>query len=262
MFAKVAFLGRSRQPVTPLESVYFYTLHKCASALFSDYVLKHVRGLRLVDYADQFYKGLLVENVTFEERGFVYGPIRLSTGPPSTEYSRLVEPVSSTDFVRDKLAIFVIRDPRDILVSAYYSFGYSHGFSEEKEIQEQQQRVREAIQSKTIDDYVLEIAPWMLTHFQTVDRLAQACERGIVLKYEDMVNNWDKFSSELTRYLDLGRKTLRRGYKQSRPRKKEDLTSHRRFGKTGAYKEKLLPSTVNGLNLIFAPVLTRFQYET
>jgi len=63
--------------------VYFYTPHKCASGLFSDYLLKNVKGLRLVDYSDHFYNGVPVDDPTFEERGFVYGPIRLSTGPPS-----------------------------------------------------------------------------------------------------------------------------------------------------------------------------------
>src|SRR3954467_281701 len=52
-------------PTLP-ESVYFYTLHKCASGLFSDYVLKNARGLRLIDYADQFYNGV-PSDLVFEE---------------------------------------------------------------------------------------------------------------------------------------------------------------------------------------------------
>src|SRR5947209_5962028 len=150
MFEKLRFFRKSEGAEIPPESVYVYTLHKCASGLFSDYLLKNVRRLRLIDYADQLYNAAPLEAVTFEERGFVYGPIRLSTGPPSLMYSQLIEPVSKTEFVRDKRAMFVIRDPRDILVSAYYSFGYSHGFSEVKEIREQQQRLRELIRGKTI----------------------------------------------------------------------------------------------------------------
>jgi hypothetical protein len=255
-------ISRFRAPPIIPESVYFYTLHKCASGLFSDYVLKNARGLRLIDYADQFYNGVPSDHLAFEERGFVYGPLRLSTGPPSAMYSKVIEPVSKTEFVRYKRAIFVIRDPRDILVSAYYSFGYSHGLSAVKEIQEQQQRVRDFIRSRSIDDYVLEFAPPMLIYFQTVDRLAQACERGTVLKYEDMINNWKKFSCGLIKYFDLDRRTLRRAYKLSRPKEKEDQGSHRRSGKTGGYKEKLLPPTVDALNQLFAPVLARFGYDT
>jgi hypothetical protein len=33
------------------ESIYFLTLHKCASTLFSDFILKNIIGLRHIDYA-------------------------------------------------------------------------------------------------------------------------------------------------------------------------------------------------------------------
>jgi len=247
--------------LTRPESVYFYTLHKCASSLFSDYVLKNVKHLRLVDYAARIYKGDPVERVTFKEKGFIYGPIRLSTNPPSVIYNRLTEPASRSDFIRDKIAIFLIRDPRDILVSTYYSFGYTHEFSIVKEIEERQRQTRELIRSKTIDAFALEIANATLTHFHIIDRLSQACNRGIVLKYEDMIDNWEKFSSGLTKYLEIGRKTLRHTYALSRPLENETETGHRRSGKPGAYKNKLLTSTVHALNIIFASVLTRFQYQ-
>ncbi len=261
MSGKLRSFIKSIRLTAPPESVYFYTLHKCASSLFSDYVLKHVRHLQLVDYMDRFYNGEPVERLTFEEKGFIYGPIRLSTGPTSTIYNRLIEPASRIDFVRDKVAIFLIRDPRDIVVSSYYSFGYTHEFSSVKEIEDQQRQMREFIQGKTIDTFALEIANTWLEHFHTVERLANACRRGIVLKYEDMIYDWEKFCSGLTKYFDLGRRTLRRTYKVSRPLENERETGHRRSGKPGAYRDKLLPSTVDTLNTIFAPIYARFNYK-
>src|ERR1700730_15019273 len=261
MFGKVHSSIKSVRLVTSPDSVYFYTLHKCASGLFSDYVLKNVRGLRLMDYADRFYKGDPVECVTFKEKGFIYGPIRLSTGPPTVIYSRFVEPASDIDFIRDKIAIFLISDTRDVLHSFYYSFGYTHEFSTVKEIEEQQRKTRELVLCKTIDAFALEAANATLNHFHTIDRLSQACNRGIVLKYEDMIDNWEKFSSGLTKYLNIGRKTLRHTYKRSRPRQNEEQASHRRCGKPGGYVDKLPRSTIEVLNIVFAPVLTRFHYE-
>jgi len=214
-----------------------------------------------MDYADRIYNGYPVECVTFEENGFIYGPIRLSTGSPSAIYSRFVEPASRIDFICDKIAIFLIRDPRDILVSSYYSFGYTHEFSTVKEIEEQQRQTRELIRDKTVDAFALEAANATLNHFHAIDRLAHACGRGIILKYEDMIYNWEKFSSGLTTYLDIGRRTLRHTYKLCRPLENERDTGHRRSGKPGAYKRKLLTSTVDALNIVFAPVLTRFHYE-
>ena len=111
-----------------------------------------------MDYEDRFYNGDPVECVTFEAKGFVYGPLRVSYPPHSMFYIRFVEPASRTDFVRDKIAIFFIRDPRDILVSSYYSFGYTHGFSPVRQIEAQQRQAQGLIQRKTIDAYALEAA--------------------------------------------------------------------------------------------------------
>ena len=261
MFGKFQSFSKSIRLTAPPESVYFYTLHKCASSLFGDYVLKHVRGLRLMDYADRFYNGDPDECVTFEDKGFIYGPIRLSTGPTFPIYNRLIEPASRPDFIRDKIAIFLIRDPRDIVVSSYYSFGYTHEFSSVREIEQQQRELRENIRRTTIDAYAVDCARFFVRPFQTIDILAQACTRGIILKYEDMIYDWEKFSAGLTKYLDISRKVLRQIYQRSRPRQNEEQASHRRCGKPGGYVDKLPRSTIEVLNITFAPILTRFDYE-
>jgi Sulfotransferase domain len=258
VFMWLPFRRKSRLPP---KSVYLYTLHKCGSGLFSNYLLKNINGLRQVDYEYQFFTGEAVDEITFEKRGFVYGPIRLSTGPPLTVYHRVTEPVSRTQFVRNKIAIFVIRDPRDILVSAYYSFGYTHGLSVVEEIREVQEKERTRIQSITIDDYVVATAPAWLHHFGILDRLVRACRRKTVLKYEDMIDNWEKFASGFTRYVEVSPAALQGAYERCRPMEKEDPTAHRRSGKTGAYREKLQTSTIAALNQILAPVLTRFNYQ-
>ena len=243
------------------ESVYFYTLHRCASSLFSGYVLRNVRGLRLIDYEDRLYNGEPVDPMTFEKRGFIYGPIRLSYRPQSLIYKTFVSHVSRTDFIRGKIAIFFIRDPRDLLVSSYYSFGYTHGFSKVKQINEQQCELRDKIRRKTIDTYALEQAKQLLICLQTADALVRTCRRGLVLRYEDMICNWQKFSSALTMELDFDEPVLCQTYDLSRPLDKENLTSHRRSGRPGAYREELSASTVAALNVLFAPVFARYQYE-
>ena len=261
MFGKFQSFIKSRLLATRPESVYFYTLHRCASSFFSDFVLKNVRHLRLMDYADRMYNGDPVECVTFKERGFIYGPIRVSTGPESIMYTQFIEPVSRSEFVRDKIALFLVRDPRDIVVSSYYSFGYTHEFSNVREIEQQQRELRENIRRTTIDAYAVDCARFFVRPFQTIDTLTQACTRGILLKYEDMIYDWEKFSSGLSKYLDIGPKRLRQIYTLSRPLENERDTGHRRSGKPGAYKQKLSVSTVEELNSILAPVLTRFRYE-
>ncbi len=243
------------------ESVYFYTFHKCASSLFSSYILKNIEGLCHIDYAEQIYKGENVDNVIFEKEGFIYGPIRLSVSPNYSVYEKLVKPASTNDFIKNKIAIFLVRDPRDILVSDYYSSGYTHGFSPVEEIQKAQKQRRNQVQSQSVDEFVLDNSSKVLSDFKTVDKLSKACNQGIILKYEDMIDNWDYFTKGLTKYIEIKEKVLTEIYKRSRPREKEFKMSHRRSGKPGNFRSNLNTSTVTFLNTKFEAVLEQFQYD-
>jgi hypothetical protein len=242
------------------ESVYFYTFHKCASSLFGGYVLKNVQGLRHVDYASRIYSGEKIDKIVFEENGFVYGPIRLSASPRSPVYKKLVEPACDVDFIRSKIAIFLVRDPRDILVSLYYSFGYTHGLSSVDGIREIQEQSRGEIQRQTIDEYALESAHSIVGNFETLDKLSKACTRSVVLRYEDMIDRWDCFVEGLTKYLEIKPTVLTQIHQKSRPREKEDQESHRRSGKPGEFGSKLKEPTIASLNTTFQDVLGRFGY--
>ena len=244
------------------ESVYFYTFHKCASSLFSGYVLKNVKNLTHVDYAMQIYSGKMNadEKLIFEE-GCLYGPIRISADPMSPVYKRLVAPTSKHEFIQDKIAIFCVRDPRDILISSYYSFGYIHGFSPVKEIRERQETIRDRIKSQSIDEYVLESVDTQIELFETLHNLANACERCVILKYEDMINNFHLFITQLCKYVAIEENVIHEIYKRSRPQLKEDIHAHKRSGQTGGFRSKLKEQTIEALNSKLEKTLETFKYE-
>lgn len=243
------------------ESVYFYTFNKCASTLFSGYVLKNIDGLKHVDYADEIYNGKLYERLIFEKNGFVYGPVRFTANPVSPVFKLLVEPLSSDEFIRNKIAIFLVRDPRDILVSGYYSFGYTHGYSSVAVIQKEQQKLRESIQNMTINEYVEKAANDLKVNFDTFIKLRNACERNVVLKYEDMLTDWDYFVANLTKYTQIKHAVIEQMYVNSRPRKKEEITSHRRSGIPGDFRNKVDKNSITFLNNLFGPILNSLEYE-
>jgi hypothetical protein len=243
------------------ESVYFYTFHKCGSSLFSGYVLKNVEGLRHIDYAGMIYRGERVEKVEFADTGHVYGPIRLSADPVSPVYSAVVRPLSDEDFIRDRIALFMIRDPRDILVSAYFSFGFSHGFSPVARIREREESFRNEIQGKTIDQYALDTADRIAGNFATLKRLRQACPRATVLRYEDMIEKFDEFIGSFTRYLKLSDAVIDEMYRRSRPQPAESVAAHRRSGKVAGFRSKLRPETIDILTEKFRPIFLDFSYE-
>jgi len=81
-----------------------------------------------------------------------------------------------------------------------------------------------------------------------------------VLRYEDMINDFDVFISGLTDVLDLSEKTQQQIFLKSRPRTSEDIHAHKRSGKTGGYKEKITPETIEILNEKFSDVIEQYGY--
>jgi len=243
------------------ESTYFFTFHKCASTLFSGYVLKKIIGLRHADFDLWITHGKQSRPVMFKKKGYMYGPIRLSTGPESQAYKDLVAPTTRVEFLKDKIALFFLRDPRDILVSAYYSFGYSHPLSHVEATRKYQERQRSRILGQSVDEFAMEYAPAILNGFEMVETLHQSCSRSIVLRYEDMILDWDGFATDLSKYIKIQRTVLNRIYKKSRPRNREEIGAHRRSGKPEGFRSSLTPRTVKCLNDTFKVVLDRYRYS-
>lgn len=249
--------------ITSPRSVYFFTLHKCASTLFGSYILRNVEGLENINYASQIYSGRISssEAIIFEKKGFVYGPIRISDGESSPVGRMLVKPTINPDFIRDKRALFLVRDPRDILISSYYSFGLTHDLSTVDEIRNVQEKIRKEISEKTLDQYVLDEAEKQVFYFNALYKVKSNCENSVLLKYEEMIEDFEVFIDKLLKYLPLEKSIIQGIYDKSRPRNIEDLASHHRSGNVRGFKHKLKESTVRDLNVKLADTLTLFEYE-
>jgi hypothetical protein len=172
-----------------------------------------------------------------------------------------VVPTTRVEFLEDKIALFFLRDPRDILVSAYYSFGYSHPPNHAGNIRKHQERQRSQILGQSVDEFAMAYAPAILNGFEMVETLHQSCRRSIVLRYEDMILDWDGFVTDFTKYIKIRRAVLSRIYKKSRPRNREEIRAHRRSGKPESFRSNLKPRTVKRLNDTFKVILGRYQYS-
>lgn len=254
-------------PVTPISSdlapVYFFTFHKCASSLFSNYILHNITGLQNVDIASKIYNGVIKkeDNIPLDNRGCIYGPIRISVKKETLVYQKLVLPTTNTDFIKSKRAIFFVRDPRDILVSSYFSFGFTHRFSKIDEIRELQKSAKNAISGQDINEYVIANIDKQIMDFTTLMAVFKSCDHAVMLRYEDMINDFDQFISDLSTVVHLDDKTIKEIYRQSRPVIQEDSNKHKRSGKVGGYQEKLSEVTINELNTRLDSVLAEFNYK-
>jgi hypothetical protein len=130
-----------------------------------------------------------------------------------------------------------------------------------REIRQQQLLKRNEILGKTLDDFALDSASEYLSYFETLDRLQRASKRNVIIRYEDMINNWEQFVAGLTTLLKIEQPVLDHMYTITRPMQTENKELHRRSGKTGQYEHKFSAATVASLNETFREVLERYQYE-
>jgi len=245
------------------ESIYFYTFHKCASSFFDKYVFDNLIGLKKIDYVGKLYNLEGRRKFVLRPKGKIYGPLRLTiTGRNSLlPDTKTNISFNNPEFIKDKLAIFMIRDPRDVLVSMYYSFGFSHPIFSEPKLEAVQIKRRRKIQNQTIDEFALDNVKILLNAYETLDKLKQSCKGCVVLKYEDMILNWDIFKKGLLKYLSIKDQVLEEIYSRTRPRKNEDINLHKRSGAVNQYKNKLKKQTIKKLNIIFKDILETYGYQ-
>ncbi len=240
-------------------SIAFISLHKCATTFFSQTILKEVNKLALVDYQAYEYKSEEKIAPIIRTKGYVYAVLRLydKNHPGYKLTEELIVPAKLNNIK----TIFWVRDPRDILVSLYYSFGFTHGESPNKKIREYQHKRREKIQKMTLDEYVLYEAPNLRWKFEKIDALREQLPRHLFIRYEEMIHDFKTFFGTLAKYTGLNEDLFEKMHEQTRPNNTEDPTKHKRSGKTGAYLDKLKPETVERLNHILEPTLKKFGYS-
>ena len=183
-------------------------------------------------------------HTVFDNRGYIYGPLRYFLPIPR---------------LGDYRIILVVRDPRDILTSQYYSIRNSHPQVSARMIDR-----RSRAQSMTIDEHVRNEADRFLRTFD--EYIDQLCIQPdvLVLKYEDMIRDFPSFLSAISDHcgLHLNEEQLKVLDRQHEFAViDENPHSHKRNVKAGDYRNKLQPETIEWLNLKFKRVLRHFNYS-
>lgn len=243
-------------------SVYFFALHRGGSTLLTQ-SLDLATNLHPVDYGSLFWKGL-EPKMRFYRRGHLYGAVRLSWHlEPYIQDFRASDGLDipkQPGFMRGKNAVVMIRDPRDIIVSRYHFFGWHHPFSAVPQLREAQSRQMAKIQQQSIDEFALEDVAEQLRSFDEVTRILDEAKVSVLLKYEEMIQNFSSFSENLTELLKFSDETLQWLYEQSRPRTSEVASDHKRSGRFGGYIDHLKPETLETLDSQLGPILDQFGY--
>ena len=246
-------------------SAIFYTTHKCASTFvyrLFDVILKYSE-YEFVDYAGAIFGAgdklsIEIPYETFLEQAYselyplhgkLYGPQRQYLNFPGRNNFK---------------HIFFLRDPRDVLVSSFFSRGFTHAEPLNTIHHSQFFKKRGNTKEKGIDNYVLEEAEaWIYPLYKQYYSLRKTANSSIYLKYDLFVEDTPKFIQKISAFLELhpSLEDINLLTKEASPVQDVEVLKHKRSGKTGQYLEKLHPSTVEELNQILADVLSDWEFK-
>jgi hypothetical protein len=156
----------------------------------------------------------------------------------------------------------LVRDPRDALVSEYFSNAYTHTVPETGGTRALMLEERAAAQRSSIRDYVLRMAPELK---RTLDGYLPflGMSRMRLYKYEDAVMQKRWFLRDIATHFGLGATDAEieaiLGWADVRPAQ-EDPTKFVRKVTPGDHLEKLDAETIARVNAIFGETLTRMGY--
>ncbi len=241
-------------------SIVFITMHK-AGSVFVNSVLTMIaaeNGLIPVDFAGEAFRSGIKEwqycvdrSPLFSRKGYYFGAFR---GPYVDKFA---------DLSQNRLLIQV-RDPRDCIVSLYYSYKFSHGAPGMGPLRKIFDRIRESTRDKQIDEFAIQQAESYAKRLQMITAVHQQNEgRTLLVKYEEMVGDFDLWLNRVAGFFRLAiseetRSALRKMADFNV--EAEDQSFHKRQVKPGDHLRKLAPETIEKMNRIMAVQLQDYGY--
>lgn len=220
-------------------------------------------GLHTIDLAHTFFNNGLKMNdwqdtdlSSVIKRGNMYLGFR---GLPNS--------LGKLEVFRDARKVFMFRDPRDALVSQYFSDAYSHSLpsakteSAEAGVKEFMAK-RERALAMDINDYVIKQAPSMDRTFMAYAEVLGS-ELTLPLRYEEYIFTKKRMMRKILKHFDLEMNNA--GIESILAvvdivPESEDAKKFVRNVVPGDHRRKLKPETIAKLDRLLQASLTRFDY--
>ncbi len=156
--------------------------------------------------------------------------------------------------------IWLTRDPRDMLVSLYFSIAKSHVVKDGDYARLQERKV---VNSMDIDSFVLSRKKSYLRNFEVYrNKLPEKYTK--IIRYEDVIYDKPDLLKAIAEHFDLPIDKIaieKIAKKHDLIPDAEQVTSHVRQVHPGNYKDKLSPETISKLNVDLESFLAFFNYQ-
>lgn len=247
-----ALLRARFKPVSNKRSVIFFTVHKAGSSLltmrFTPFFQKH--GYAISDLSSWFAKVRPADRALFfsdaKQKQNVFGT-------PGVFHCVFRYPFAVPDFEKQQV-LLVLRDPRDVLVSHFFSTRYSHPVQNPEFF-----KLKKTAGELSIDAYVLHIASDFRKRYETY--LPWIGKPNVLFaRYEDIIEHPEAYEKQLEAFTGLpvipGEIVSPADFEVDA----ENPKAHKRKVKAGDHREKLQPETIVKLNAEFAEILGKLRY--
>ncbi len=235
-------------------SSYLFAFHKSGSTLMDNMVQKYCKSFGIPTFSlfnGAFDNGVPTNEIAadalacFSRQGMIYLGFRHYPGF-DLDLSGL-------------RTVLLVRDPRDMLISMYYSVAKSHVIPKNHPLF---QHNRDAAASIDIDTFVLQKAGIYLHNFQLYQQKLPT-ELLTTYRYEDVIYEKCAWLKDIVEKLDLpvDSKLIRKtAQKFDIFPESEDQEKHIRQVHPGNYKSKLKPETIAELNIKLQEFLQYYNY--
>jgi len=241
-------------------SYFLFSLPKAGSTLLMNVMVdvNKTLGIPMIDLPTRLFTLGITPNDLKEDINQLW----LANGYAYMGFRSFLPPMSF-DFLKTK-NILLIRDPRDILVSLYFSVRFSHRIPKLEGAEHPMANTRRKLQKMGIDQYVLNAAPTVMRNYLAYSQHLPT-ETTRVYRYEDIVFRKREWLEDMLDFLDLklSKSRIREIVDKHDIRPGvEDPTKHVRQVTPGNYNHHLDRVTVDKLDEILEPVLHTYQYDS
>ncbi len=258
-FSQEIMLFNGHETNNSHQSILFFTLHKCASVYVGE-ILKELSqdtSITFIDLDNYLSMSKYPSLKTILDQGdtMLQTKIKNSFKPTGYLYTALRYPktLQFVDNLHDYQILLMLRDPRDVLTSAYFSFGYTHTLPIVKEKRDRFLAWRNKIASQTLDEFVLSVKDDWVKMYTFYCQNLIGKPNVLLIRFEDMINDFDSWSSNIVEFLQLD-------IEPEKLKELVDIAKQKKIRPTD-HQKALKSETIEILDRDFREVLNILNYE-